>query len=131
MIKVCKIDKVACLKHTYIHCITTKEGVALLYRSRSKEARRNNAISKQSQHLKSISDPDCQYGPPDRATNFSTSSRKRAAAYLPSSSNAPKRRTVSIDNGIIECIPNSHPEILGECARMEFENEKGEEEWYI
>ena len=31
---------------------------------------------------------------------------------------------MSIDN---ECTPNSHPEILGKCARMRF---KGEEEWY-
>ena len=44
---------IACLKH-----ITAKEGVTLSYRSRSEEARRNNAISKQKQRLKSVSDPD-------------------------------------------------------------------------
>ena len=44
MIKVYKIDKVACLKH-----IAAKEGVTLSYRSRSEEARRNNAINKQKQ----------------------------------------------------------------------------------
>ena len=61
MIKVYKVDKVACLKH-----MTAQEGVALSYRSRSEEARRNNAISKQNQHLKFTADPECQYGPPDR-----------------------------------------------------------------
>ena len=69
-----------------------------------------NAISMQArQCLKSISDPDCQYGPPDHTTKFSTLSRKRATTKLPSPSNAPKHQAVSVDNGIIECIPNSHP----------------------
>ena len=81
--------------------------------------------------MKSISYPECQHGPPDRATNFLTSFRKRAAVDLPSPSTAPKHQAVSVDNGIIECIPNSrHPEVLEKCARMKFENEKGEEEWY-
>ena len=39
-------------------------------------------------------------------------------------------QAVSIDNVITECIPKSYPEILDKCARMKFENEKGEEEWY-
>ena len=82
--------------------------------------------------MKTVSDPNCQYGPPVRLTNCSISSisRKRAAANLPSPSNAPKRQAVSIDNSVIEYIPNSHPAILGKCARMKFENEEGEEEWY-
>lgn len=70
IIKVYKVDKVTCLKH-----MTAQERVALLYRSRSEEARKN-AISKQNQRLKFISDPKCQYGPPNRAANFPTSSRK-------------------------------------------------------
>ena len=100
MIKVYKVDKVACLKH-----MTAQEGVALSYRSRSEEARRNNAISKQNQRLKFTADPECQYGPPDRAANFPTSSRKRATVNLPSSSTAPKRQAVNIDNKIIQCTP--------------------------
>ena len=80
-------------------------------------------IGKQRQYLKFTNDPNCQYGSPDHANNFSTSSRKSAAANLPSPNNAPKHQAVSVDNGIIECIPNSHPEIVGKCARME-------EEWY-
>ena len=105
MIKVYKVDKVACLKH-----MTAQEGVALLYRSRSEEARRNNAIYKQNQRLKFTADPECQYGLPDRAANFP---RKRAAANLPSSSTAPKRQAVNIDNKIIQCTPIGHPEIMG------------------
>lgn len=31
---------------------------------------------------------------------------------------------------MVERIPNSHPEILGKCARMKFDNEEGLEEWY-
>ena len=61
---------------------------------------------------------------------FPTSSRKRAAVDLPSLSSASKRQAVSVDNGIIECIPNNLPEILGKCARMKFDNKKGGEEWY-
>ena len=95
IIKIYKIDKVACLKHN----ITVKGGLS--YRSRSEEARRSNALSKQKQCLKSISDPESQYGPLDCATKFSTSSRKRAEVDLPSPSNASKRQAVSIDNGIM------------------------------
>ena len=82
-------------------------------------------MRKQKQCLKSVSDPDYQYGPPDRVANFSTSSRKRAA-----SQSAPKRQAINIDNSIIECIPNSHPEIIGKCAKMKFQDNKGGEQWY-
>ena len=61
---------------------------------------------------------------------FPTSSRKRATVNLPSPSSASKRQAVSVDNGIIECIPNNLPEILSKCARMKFDNKNGEEEWY-
>ena len=100
--------------------------MTLSYRSRTEEARRLTAMNKQKQRLKSVADPTSQYGPPDHSANFS---RKRYASDLPSSSNAPKHQAVSVDNDIIQFIPNNHPEILGKCARMKFENKEGEEEW--
>ena len=35
---------------------------------------------------------------------------------------------VNIDNNIIQCTPNSHPEIMDKCARIKFQGKK--EEWY-
>ena len=84
-------------------------------------------MNKQKQRLKSVADLTSQYGPPDRSTNLS---RKRYTSDLPSSSNAPKRQAVSVDNDIILCIPNNHPDNLGKCARIKFENKEEEEEWY-
>ena len=49
---------------------------------------------------------------------------------LSHSSNSPKHQTICIDKSVVECIPNGHPEILGKCARMRFDNEEGQEEWY-
>ena len=65
MIKVYKLDKVACLKH-----MAAEKGVVLSYRSTTEEARRVSAIQKQKQRLKSIPDKSCQFGPPDRVDNF-------------------------------------------------------------
>ena len=68
MMKVFKVDKVACLKH-----LAAKEGVVVSYRSRTEEARRSVAAKKRLQRYKSIPDKKifkCEYGPPDRLENF-------------------------------------------------------------
>ena len=76
MIKVYKVDKVACLKH-----ISAEEGAGLSYRSRTEEARRMLAENRQKQRVKSVPDKSSQFGPPDRSDTFVTgpsASRKRA-----------------------------------------------------
>ena len=103
---------------------SAEKGVVLSYRSRTEEARRMTAAKKQKQRMKSLPDKTSQYGPPDRADNFLTSattSRKRGTELS---------HSICIDKSVVECIPNSHPEILGKCARMRFDNEEGQEEWY-
>ena len=74
MIKVYKIDKVACLKH-----IAAEDGTSLSYRSKIEQVRRETARRKQKQRMGSIPDKTAEYGPPDCPSNFlSTSgSRKR------------------------------------------------------
>ena len=64
MIKVYKVDKVACLKH-----IAAEEGTVLSYRSRTEESRRMQALAKQKQRMKCVPDRTSQYGPPDRVDN--------------------------------------------------------------
>ena len=66
MIKVYKVDKVACLKH-----IAAEEGVILSYRSRTEDSRRMAAKKKSLQRKqKIIPDRAAQFGPPDRSDNF-------------------------------------------------------------
>ena len=74
MIKVYKLDKVACLKH-----IAAEEGISTSYRSTSEEARRAAAKTKARQRYmaKSCSDKDAQFGPPDRYDNFNPNTNKR------------------------------------------------------
>ena len=74
MLKVYKVDKVACLKH-----IAAENGIILTYRSTTEEAWRKDAPTKKKQRMKSLPDKTSQYGPPDRPSNFISpdSSRKR------------------------------------------------------
>ena len=65
MIKVYKVDKVACLRH-----IAAKEGIVLSYRSRSEESRRATALKKREYRKKITPDKESDYGPPDRIDNF-------------------------------------------------------------
>ena len=69
MIKVYKLDKVACLKH-----IAAEQNVSLSYRSRSEEARLADAQRKQKQRQKTLApDKTAQFGPPDKLSNFAPS----------------------------------------------------------
>ena len=74
MIKIYKLDKVACLKH-----IATEEGVGTSYRSKSEEARRTAAKSKahQRQVAKTFPDKNAQFGLPDQSGNFNPKASKR------------------------------------------------------
>ena len=74
-IKVYKVDKVACLKH-----IAAEEGTTLSYRSKTEEARRQAALKKQKQRKACNPDKSAQFGPPDRPSNYQSTtvtSRKR------------------------------------------------------
>ena len=71
MIKVYKVDKVACLKH-----ITGEDGVSLSYRSQTEEARRMAAAKKCQQRMKVVPDKTAQFGPPDCTDNFVASSSR-------------------------------------------------------
>ena len=128
MIKVYKVDKIACLKH-----IAAEDGVSLSYRSQTEEARRVAAAKKSQQRMKLIPDKTAQFGPPDRTDNFVvSSSRKRtklSSQEYTNSCSAPKRQCQTVDNSRVECIPNQHPEVMGKRVRMRFEEETGEQ-WY-
>ena len=69
MLKVYKVDKVACLRH-----IAAEDHVSLSYRSRDTDALRAEAARKQKQRQKDkvAADRSAQFGPPDRASNFDT-----------------------------------------------------------
>ena len=122
MLKVYKVDKVACLKH-----IAAENGIILTYRSTTEEARRKDALTKKKQRMKSLPDKTSQYGPPDRPSNFispdSSRKRERQDKEDPTTS---KKQTLSS----IKFIPNSNPEVIGENVCMKFETQRGIEEWY-
>ena len=66
MMKVYKLDKVACLKH-----IAAEQNISLSYRSCSEEAWLADARSKQKQRQKTLApDKTAQYRPPDKLSNF-------------------------------------------------------------
>ena len=71
MIKVYKVDKVACLKH-----MAAEDGIVLSYRSKNEEARRMTAKKKQEYRKRSFPDKESEYGPPDRTDNFVYSRKK-------------------------------------------------------
>ena len=127
MVKVYKIDKVACLKH-----ISAEEGISLSYRSRSEEARREAALKKRKQRMNARMAPDkkTQFGPPDRSSNFVSRKRDRSGSPETSCLLRKKSLHINVDNSRIGFIPNSHPEILGKRARMKFESPSGQDEWY-
>lgn len=130
MIKVYKIDKVACLKH-----MAAEKGVSLSYRSRTEDARRMSAAKKQQQRLnKVVPDKNLQFGPPDRNDTFACSppskAQKRSHNDDPCCSSietAPKR--IKVNEKTVECIPSTNPDILGRRAKMKFD-EGGEDVWY-
>ena len=128
LIKVYKVDKVACLRH-----IAAKEGIVLSYRSRSEETRRATALKKREYRKKITPDKESDYGPPDRIDNFvpagatacNLRKRKRDSAHPCNTLNA-----ITVYNSVVQCFPNNHPEIVGKRARMKFEDEQGEDMWY-
>ena len=124
MIKVYKVDKVACLKH-----IAAEEGVFSSYRSQTEEARRVATAKKCQQRMKLIPDKAAQFGPPDHFV-VSTSRKRSKLSSEESISSAPKRQCQTVDNSRVECIPDQHPEVMGKRVRMRFEDKSGEEQWY-
>ena len=126
MIKIYKVDKIACLKH-----IIAQDGVSLSYRSQTEEARRMATAKKSQQRMKLIPDKTAQFDPPDRTDNFVvSSSRKRtklSSQECTNSCSAPKCQCQTVDNSRVECIPNQHPEVMGKRVRMRFEEETA---WY-
>ena len=89
MIQTYKIDKVVCLKH-----ITVEQGSSISYRARTGEARAAQAKYRQKCRLVH-SDPDknCEFGPPDKTTNFEvTTSCKRPSASTSKSCSLPSSK---------------------------------------
>ena len=120
MIKVYKVDKVACLKH-----IAAEDGVSLSYRSQTEEARRTAAAKKCQQRMKVVPDKIAQFRPPDCTGHFVASSSRKRNVSEESASSAPKCQRQTVDNSVVECIPDKHPEVMGKCARMKFEDQSG------
>ena len=128
MIKVYKIDKVACLKH-----IAAEDGTSLSYRSKTEQARRETARRKQKQRMGSIPDKTAEYGPPDRPSNFLSTSGSRKRKNTSSTDNPPTKKAiphVSSYTSTNDFTPNSHPEVLGKSVRMKFDDEHGKGELY-
>ena len=127
MMKVYKVDKVACLKH-----IAAEENIILSYRYRSEEARRMTALKKREYRNKLIPDKESEYGPPDRVDNFVAGGvaagnlRKRKSNSVYSSNSS---KEINVDNSVVKCFPNN-PEIVGKRARMKFDDGQGEDKWY-
>ena len=130
MIKVYKVDKLACLRH-----LATEVGVSISYRSRSEESRRAAAAKKQEQRRKKFpEDPSSQFGPPDRLANFrdssgaqGSSSRKRGSLDIPSN---PKRKALNVGDQAINFVPNTNPDVMGKRVRMRFQTSPNTEEWF-
>ena len=78
MVKVYKIDKVACLKH-----MVAEDGLSLSYRSKTEECRRMEALQKRKQRtVRFTSDANAEYGPPDRQCNFQEKIRTGQSALI-------------------------------------------------
>ena len=128
MLKVYKVDKLHCLRH-----ITAENGSSISYRSRSTEARTAEAKKRQKQRYSNIpADKALEFGPPDKVTNFNKSgseSRKRPSSN--EDSQAVKKVAIEVNDGIVQYIPDSHPEVMGKKVRMKFEiTDSGDSEWY-
>lgn len=127
MMKVYKVDEVACLKH-----ITAESGVSLTYRSTTEEARRRDALRKQKQRMKSIPDKTSQHGPPDRPSNFSTpiSSRKRGRGSTETEEGLLAGKKKALSSPENQFTTDSYSEVIGKNIRMKFETSSETEVWY-
>ena len=133
MTNVYRLDKAVCLKH-----IASLHGTSTTYRSRTAEARANDAARRKRERSRlSHADPDAQHGPPDRKCSFkpsvkeitntlkgkdSTVCKKRANAKAISHSSAKRHCSRAV-------FSNPDMEILGKNIEMEFEDENGST-WY-
>ena len=138
MIKVYKLDKVACLKH-----IAAELNVSLSYRSHSEEARLADAQRKRKQRQKTLSVIKLQFEPPDKLSNFAPSassssvnettvanstlirsSRKRKVAPNNIDSSE-KRRAVEVGNATLNLVPSHDPSAIGRKVKTLFDVESG------
>ena len=109
MVKMYKVDKVACLKH-----VAAEDGINLSYRSKSEEGRRMTAHKRQEYRKRSVPDKESEFGPPDHVENIVshatapvTRKRKRNSSHSDS--------TINVDNSVVQF---NHPEIAGKRAKM-------------
>ena len=102
----------------------------MLYRSKTKEARRTAAAKKKL--AKSIPDKTCQRGPLDLVDNFLSDSfsTKRFIDISEHSTSSKLLKHVCVSDNIVKCIPNTPQEITGKRAKMKFLDEKEQEQWY-
>ena len=115
MIKIYKLDKVACLKH-----IATEEEVSTSYRSKSEEVRGTAAKSKAHprQVAKTFPDKNARFGPPDRSGNINPKQKASKRCHeneqdLDTISPVKRHCQASVDNSIIKGIPNRYPDAVG------------------
>ena len=107
--------------------------MALSYRSNTEQARRENARRKQKQRMGSIPDKTAEYGPPDRPSNFLSTSGSRKRKSTSSTDISPTKKAmphVSSQTSTNGFTPNSHPEVLGKSVKMNFDDEHGKGECY-
>ena len=148
MLKVYKLDKIACLKH-----IAAEACISLSYRSRIEDARRDESERKQKQRsIKDIPvDRRAQFGPPDKSSNFLSPSRRiikenanheeentqTVISALPPTkrkgnheqNKRQKRRAIGLNEAVVDVIPDNNPSAIGKKVKMMFDVE-GRYEWY-
>jgi hypothetical protein len=126
MIQAYKVDKVVCMKH-----ISAEEGSSVTYRSRSAEARAAEAKSRQARRvMHSEPDKEISFGPPDKATNYNNS-RKRKSSTSSTPRPIGKKSCIEVGNTKIHFVPNPRPEVIGKQVRMKFQIIDSEiSEWF-
>ena len=116
MIKVYKIDKVACLKH-----MAVKDGLSISYWSKTEESWREEALQKKKQRVKWITNKTAEYGP----SNFLEPSNLKWRADTGTSNPAKRYIWPHCD-----FVPNPHPEVLGKQVHKIFHDNACNEKWY-
>ena len=81
----------------------------------------------------SIPDKTAEYSPPDRPSNFLSTSGSRKRKSTSSTDISPTKKAmphVSSQTSTNGFTPNSHPEVLGKSVKMKLDDEHGKGEWY-
>ena len=130
MINVYNIDRATCYKH-----ISSLRKSSVSYRSKTAEARAaDTERRKKERKTKAVHDPDAQWGPPDKSSNFNQGMCKvsdNQARKFESQSIHRSDTEGEIPQAKRQCLVQSMPgTLLGKQIEMEFDNEDGSTSWW-